>query len=136
MVDLELVDEWQALVPVVRVLLHDPDFLVLPRHVTEGPGAWIVHDLAQVAAVVVERLLPHDDVPPAGERAQHETAGPRLLQPELDLMRIDDANLRERREQRSAGDHDTLRRPRDARERRVHVLRGEVGAVVELDART
>ena len=38
-IDLELVQVGQALVPVVGVPLLDPDFLVLPRDVAEGPGA-------------------------------------------------------------------------------------------------
>src|SRR5213593_4187419 len=54
---LDPIDQRQPLVPVVRVPLHDPDFLVLPRDVLEGPSARIGHDLAEIALVLIERLL-------------------------------------------------------------------------------
>src|SRR5687767_45267 len=109
-VDLEAVDERQPLVPVVGVAVHDPDFLVLARDVLERPRPWVVHDLPEVALVLLEGLLPHDDVPAAGEGAEHVGLRPRLRHAELDRVRIDDDDLADRREQRRARDHDALRR--------------------------
>ena len=133
-IDLEPVDERQPLVPVIGVALHDPDFLVPARDVLERPGAGVVHHLAQVALVVLERLFAHDDVPAAGEGAEHVRLGARLGHPELDFVWIDDDDLADGGEQRCARDHDALRRMRDAIVGRLHVVGGEVGAVVELDA--
>src|SRR5882672_10109918 len=134
MVDLQLVHERQPLVPVVGEALHDPDFLVLARDVLERARARVVHHLAQVALVLLERLLADDDVPAARERAEHVRFGPRLRQSELDRVRIDHDDFAHRREERRARDDHALGRVGDAVVGRLHVLGREIGAVVELDA--
>ena len=84
--------------------------------------------------IVVETLLPDDDVPAAREGAEHEGAWPRLPEPELDPVGIEDDDLAHRGEEGSARDHHPLGRPHDPVVGRLDVLGGEVGAVVELDA--
>ena len=56
-------------------------------------GQTIIPDLAQVALVVLERLLADDDIPTAREGAEHVRLGPRLGHPELDLVRVDDDDV-------------------------------------------
>ena len=134
MVDLEPIEVGQAPVPVVRVPLHPPHFVLLPGDVPERTSARIARELAEVSVVLVQRLLADDDVEPARERREHELRRPRLTQLELDAVWIEHRDLAHRGEQRGPRHDDTLRWPRDPGERRLHVLGGELGAVVELHA--
>src|SRR5439155_981819 len=84
--------------------------------------------------MLVEGLLPHDDVPAAREGAQHEGSRSRLGQPELDLVRIEHGDVADRGEEGRAWNDDALGRPGDALVGRPDVLGGEVPAVVELHA--
>src|SRR2546425_8185212 len=84
--------------------------------------------------MLVEGLLPHDDVPAAREGAQHEGSRSRLGQPELDLVRIERDDVADRVEQGRAWNDDALGRPGDALVGRPDVLGGEVPALVGLYA--
>src|SRR5438132_1565695 len=58
-------------VPVVRVPLHEPDFVLLSRDVPERAGPWVVRGLSKVVVVLLQGLLADDDVPAAGEGREH-----------------------------------------------------------------
>src|SRR5207244_11065845 len=82
--------------------------------------------------MLVEGLLPHEDVPAAREGAQHEGSRSRLGQPELDLVRIERDDVAERGAQGRAWNDDALGRPGDALVGRPDVLVGDVLVSVEL----
>src|SRR5207248_1381868 len=48
MIELDAIEIWQPLVPVVRVALHDPDLFINAFLMSERASARKVHDLAQV----------------------------------------------------------------------------------------
>ncbi len=77
-IELDAVEIGQALVPVLVVLLHHPDFVLDPALALERAGAGNVDDAAQVPLVVVQRLLADDAVPAAGEGRHDEAGRPRL----------------------------------------------------------
>src|SRR5437879_4485276 len=121
-------------VPVVRVPLHEPDFVLLSRDVPERAGPWVVRGLSKVVVVLLQGLLADDDVPAAGEGREHKATRPGFLESELDLVGTEHANLAHGGEERSAWNYDPRRGPDDPGERRLHVLCGEVGPVVKLHA--
>src|SRR4029453_15036267 len=82
---------------------------------------------------VHKRLLAHADVPATGKRPQHEATGARFAEMKGDGMRINDLDVMHRRKQRLAWHADALGWPDDAGEGGLHVLSGEVGAVMEFD---
>ena len=132
--EFDAVEVRQPLVPVVRVLFHHPDLVLDPALALERSGAGNVDDAAQVALIVVQRLLAHDAVPAAGEGRHHEAGGPRLGQLEHHRLLVGRRDLADGRKQRAARDHHAGRRLADAVVGRLHVLRREVRAVVELHA--
>src|SRR5438309_2322887 len=112
-------------VPVVRVPLHEPDFVLLSRDVPERAGPWVVRGLSKVVVVLLQGLLADDDVPAAGEGREHKATRPGFLESELDLVGTEHANLAHGGEERSAWNYDPRRGPDDPGERRLHVLCGE-----------
>ena len=131
-VELDAVEIGQALVPVVGVLLHHPDFVLDAALALERSGAGDIDDAAQVVLVVLQRLLAHDAVPAAGDRAHDEGGRPRLRELELHGVLVRRGDLAHRGEQGAARDADARRRLGDTVEGRLDVFRGELGAVVEL----
>src|SRR5262249_1005715 len=88
MIDLQAVQIGQALVPVVGVLLHDPDFFVSPLYVFEWACAGKGFDWAQAVIVLFQGLFTHDDVPATGKGSQHKILWARFAQLELDGMAV------------------------------------------------
>ena len=84
--------------------------------------------------VIVEGLLPDDDVPAAREGAQHVGFRPRLGEPELDPVRVQHHDVADGGEERRARDDHALGRMRDAVVGGLDVVGGEVGSVVEFHA--
>ena len=134
MKELHLVEIRQPLVPVIRVLLQQPAFVLDPLDALERAGAGIDLDLAQIVVVVFQRLLADDDVPAAGDCRHDEIGRPRLGQHELHRALVGRLDFLDRPEQHAARDADPLRRLADAVEGGLDVVRGQLGAVVELHA--
>ena len=131
MVDLDTVKIRQPLIPIVGVLLHDPDFLVNAAHMPEGTSAGEVGDITQVVLVLLKRFLAHDDVPTAGKGPEHERRWAEFAEVERDGVGIDNPDLIHRRKEWRAGHADSFWGPDDTREGRMHIFGGEVGAIVE-----
>ena len=64
-------------------LLEHPDLVLDPADVLERPGFRRQHHAPQVVGVVLERFLPVDHVPTAGDRRHHEIGRTGLGQLEL-----------------------------------------------------
>ena len=133
-VELDAVEIGQPLVPVGRVLLHHPDFVLDAALALERAGAGNVDHAAQVVVVVLQRLLADDRVPAAGEGRHHEAGRPRFGELEDHRLLVGRHDLAHRREQRTARDADAVGRLADAVVGGLDVLRREVGAVVERHA--
>ena len=82
--------------------------------------------------IVLECFLADNHVPAAGEARHDELGGPGLGQLELDRVLVADVDLIHRGKQDRARDGDAGRRLGDAVVGGLHVVGGEVGAVVEL----
>src|SRR5207247_2066014 len=113
---------------------HHALVVLLPGGVPGRTSARIARELAEVSVVLVQRLFADDDVESARERGEHELRRPRLPELELDAVWIEHRDLAYRGEEWGPRHDDAFRWPHDPGERRLHVLRGEVGAVVELNA--
>src|SRR5262249_33964166 len=135
-VDLHAVEIGQALVPVVRVLLHHPDLVLDAAFGPERAGAGDVGDLAEIVIILLKRLLAEDDVPAAGEGGHHEIDRPWRGELELDGVLVAGVDLADGGEQRRARDADAGGRFADAIEGGLDVFRREWGAVVEGHALT
>src|SRR5712691_365374 len=133
MVDLQTVEIGQAGVPVLRILLYNPDFFIGPRYVPEWACAGEIGHIPEVIVVVLQGLLAHDDIPAAGEGAEHEVRWTGFAQLELDGIAVADSDLAHRREQGSAWDADAFRRPDNPGIGGFDILRRELCPVVELD---
>ena len=129
MIELDPVEIGQPFHPVVRVLLHHPDFLLDPPDAAERAGAGDVEGLAQVVVVVLERLLPDDAVPAAGDRTHDEGWRPGRGQLELDGVLVGRSDLFDGGEQRAARNVDALGRLGNAVEGGFHIRGSEFGAV-------
>ena len=129
MIELDPVQIGQPLHPVVGVLLHNPDFLLDAAGAAEGAGPRHVEGLAQVVSVVLQGLLADDGVPAAGERRHDEGGRTRRGEFEAHRVAVEDGNRLHRGEERAARDVNPLRRPHDTVERRLDVVRRELGAV-------
>src|SRR4051812_27104111 len=110
MVKLDPVEIRQPLVPVARVLLHDPDFVLDPPNAAKRAGARVDLDLPQVVIVVFERLLANDHIPAARNGGHDEAGGARLGQFEFDGMLVPRIDLADRPEEGAARDAYALRR--------------------------
>ena len=133
-IQLGAVEVGQALVPVVGVFLHHPDFVLDAALALERSGAWNVGDATQVALVIVQRLLADDAVPARSEGRHHEARGSGLAELEDHRLLVGRLDFTHRREQSRARDHHALWRLADAVIGGLHVRRGEVRAVMELHA--
>src|SRR5262245_26808386 len=129
MVELDAIEIGQPLVPVIRVLLHNPDFVLDPPDAAEGTRPGIDLDLAQIVVVVLESLLANDDVPAAGDRGHDEARRARLRQFELDSVFVARIYLADRREQDAARNADARRGLGDAIEGGLDILGSQLGTV-------
>src|SRR5262249_49868637 len=116
MIDLQAVQIGQALVPVVGVLLHDPDFFVSPLHVFEWACAGKGFDRAGVVLFLFQVFFAHDDVPATGKGPQYEILWARFAQLELDSMAVAHVDRFHSREEGRTWTAKTLGRKDDARE--------------------
>src|SRR5262249_16189336 len=119
MVDFDAIKVRQTFVPVVRVSLHYPDFVLDPALRLEGAGPRDVKDLAEIIIVLFQRLLAKDYVPAAGKGGHHEIDGAWRGELELDRVLVARVDLADRLEQRSARDADARGRLGDAVEGRL-----------------
>ena len=131
-IELDAVEVGHLLVPIVRVALHYPDFVLDAPLALVWAGAGNIEDAPQVLLVVLERLLAHDDIPAAGKRRHDEVRRPRLSQLELDRMRVAHVDLAHRLEKDRARDGDACRWLGNPVVCGLHVVGGELGAVVKL----
>src|SRR5439155_23316530 len=106
--ELESVEIRQSLVPVIRVLLYGPDFVLDAPDAAKGAGAGVNDDFAQIVVVVLQSLFADDDVPATGERRHHEVDRARLGQLELDGVFIARGDLADRAEQDATRDADAF----------------------------
>src|SRR5215472_13848996 len=106
MVELDAVEIGQSLVPVIRVLLHHPNFIFDPPYRTEWASPRIDDDLPQIVVVVFEGLLADDDIPTAGERPHHKADWAGFRQFELDRVLVPRIDLTDRGEQDAARNAD------------------------------
>src|SRR6516162_3642247 len=134
MIKLDSVEVRQALVPVVRVLLHDPDLVLDAADTAERAGARINLDFAQIIVVVLESLFTDDNVPAAGDRRHDKVGGARLRQFEFYSVFVTRIDLADRLKQDTARNADALRRFGDAIKGGLYILGRQLGAVVKLHA--
>ena len=132
MIDLQAVEIGQASVPVLWILFYNPDFFIDPRHVPEWACAREIGHIPEVIVIVLQGLLAHNDIPAAGEGAEHKGCRTGLAELELDGIAVADRDRAHRREQGSAGDADAFRRPDNPRIGGFDILRRELRPVVEL----
>ena len=130
-VEFDAVDIGQTLVPIVRVPLHDPDFVLDAADAAKRAGAGVDDHLAQIVVVVLQRLLADDDVPAAGNRRHHEIDRPRFRQFEFHGVFVARVDLADRLEQNAARNADPRRRLGNAVEGSFDVLGGQLGSVVK-----
>src|SRR5215510_6781489 len=134
MIDFHSVQVRQALIPVVGVTLHHPDFFIDALHMAKRPGAWIVHHLAQVVVVLLQGLLAHNDIPPTGKGPQHKLLWPRLAELKLDDVRVTHVDLADGRKQRCTRDAHPRGWPDDTLVCGLDILSSELPAIMELHA--
>src|SRR3984893_15694211 len=128
----DAVEIGQPFVPVTRVLLENPNLVLDIADGPKGPGPGITRQYPQIVIVVLERLLPNDHIPAAGDREHDKAFGARLGQFEFDRIGVLRIDLGDRFEQDAAWDADALRRLGNAVEGRLHVVGGQFRAVVKL----
>ena len=104
MVELNAVEVGKLLVPVIRVTLHHPDFVLYPPLALERPRSRNIDDAAQIVLIVLKRLFAEDDVPAAGEARHDEVGRSWLGELELDRVLVANVDLAHRAEQDRARD--------------------------------
>src|SRR5262245_34079697 len=88
---------------IVRIALHDPNLFIDALLMPERSRPRTVQHLSYIVVVVLKRLLPHDDVPATGKGPQHKRLWTRLVQLQLNGMRVAHVDGTDRGEQRGAG---------------------------------
>src|SRR6516165_7606549 len=134
MIELDPVEIRQPLVPVIWIPLHYPEFVLDTANAAKRAGAGVGDHLPQIVVVIFQRLFANDDIPAAGERRHHEADRARLRQLEFDGVFVARVDLANRLEQDAARNADPGGGLGDAIVGGLHVLRGQLGAVVELHA--
>src|SRR5262245_9339732 len=132
MIHLHCVQVRQALIPVVGITLHDPDFFIHALHMSERPRAWVIHHLTQVVIVLFQSLLAYNDIPPTGKGPQHKLLRPRLAELELDDVRVTHVDLPDGRKQRRTRDTHPGGGPDDTLVRGLDIVSRKLPAIMEL----